>query len=436
MTTFNPRVYVGPPDSGDYFTGILPAEVPDFVQRISVDEGQDETRPFQRARSPRASVRLNLDGGSRPFEAGHLCVIQVETVDGIEEWFRGILTTPKYDNVRHGRTLATVNALHTMDRLRRNITVSIPQLNQDVATNLGMVFDAAGWPDTPIHRVISNSLDDVLSLWEVDNQPALRAAENLLNTAGPPARIIPQRNGGIVCVRSVGGIAGGSSFSSADIVDEYDFVYDDRSLINQVIIDGTAYVSTQSTSEEVREPGSTFGLLPGLLPANAPMVARRVFDTYERGLTFLTFNLIANDSRVYNRAKDLQLGSLVSLAADGNNYPGYVATLRWAWESTVARVRVGIVVKGNILSFSSVDPKAWLRSAFRPMHKTNGAAATPAGQLSTPTGLSLTESTGDITANWDAVADATGYVLEWREEGSGAAWQTVNVATPPHTFTP
>ena len=56
--------------------------------------------------------------------------------------------------------------------------------------------------------------------------------------------------------------------------------------------------------------------------------------------------------------------------------------------------------------------------------------------LERPTGLSLTEASGDITADWDDVADATGYVLEWREEGSGAAWQTANVSAPPHTFTP
>ena len=57
-------------------------------------------------------------------------------------------------------------------------------------------------------------------------------------------------------------------------------------------------------------------------------------------------------------------------------------------------------------------------------------------QLSAPSGLALTEAGGDITAAWNAVADATGYVLEWREEGSGDAWQTANVAAPPHTFTP
>ena len=60
----------------------------------------------------------------------------------------------------------------------------------------------------------------------------------------------------------------------------------------------------------------------------------------------------------------------------------------------------------------------------------------PETQLTMPAGLSLTEAGGDITAAWDAVTDATGYVLEWREEGSGAAWQTVAVSAPPHTFTP
>ena len=56
--------------------------------------------------------------------------------------------------------------------------------------------------------------------------------------------------------------------------------------------------------------------------------------------------------------------------------------------------------------------------------------------LDAPTGLALTTSGGDITATWDAVTDATGYTLEWREEGSGDAWQEVDVTTPPHTFTP
>ena len=56
--------------------------------------------------------------------------------------------------------------------------------------------------------------------------------------------------------------------------------------------------------------------------------------------------------------------------------------------------------------------------------------------LSTPTGLALTTADGDITATWDAVTEATGYILEWRVEGSDDVWDTVEVAAPPHTFTP
>ena len=64
------------------------------------------------------------------------------------------------------------------------------------------------------------------------------------------------------------------------------------------------------------------------------------------------------------------------------------------------------------------------------------SAGTGQPQLTRPTGLSLTDVGGDITADWNDVANATAYVLEWREEGSGDAWQTANVAAPPHTFTP
>ena len=60
----------------------------------------------------------------------------------------------------------------------------------------------------------------------------------------------------------------------------------------------------------------------------------------------------------------------------------------------------------------------------------------PPPQLARPTGLSLTEAGGDITANWNDVGNATRYVLEWREQGSGDAWQTAVVSSPPHTFTP
>ena len=75
-------------------------------------------------------------------------------------------------------------------------------------------------------------------------------------------------------------------------------------------------------------------------------------------------------------------------------------------------------------------------NATQRLHVVEDLGFVALAQLSAPTGLALTESGGDITATWDAVANATGYVLEWREEGSSGAWQTANVSSPPHTFTP
>ena len=75
-------------------------------------------------------------------------------------------------------------------------------------------------------------------------------------------------------------------------------------------------------------------------------------------------------------------------------------------------------------------------NATQLLHVVEDPGFVPLSQLSAPTGLALTESGGNITANWNTVTDATGYVLEWREQGSGDAWQEVDVTTPPHTFTP
>ena len=82
---------------------------------------------------------------------------------------------------------------------------------------------------------------------------------------------------------------------------------------------------------------------------------------------------------------------------------------------------------------TTIDP---VGNVAQRLHVVEDLSFVPLPQLSAPSGLALTEAGGDITAAWNAVTDATGYVLEWREEGSGDAWQTANVAAPPHTFTP
>ena len=108
-----------------------------------------------------------------------------------------------------------------------------------------------------------------------------------------------------------------------------------------------------------------------------------------------------------------------------------------------------IVADGGWRDVTVSIPNTYQQIRLRPELNTGGtesgqdialrsirSAGTGQPQLTRPTGLSLTEAGGDITADWNDVADATGYVLEWREEGSGDAWQDVDVTTPPHTFTP
>ena len=114
-----------------------------------------------------------------------------------------------------------------------------------------------------------------------------------------------------------------------------------------------------------------------------------------------------------------RLSDKVHLTADGPSMLG--ADL----DAFVEAIQTTIAPTGEITQ------TLWIESTGAPPEP-----PPPITQLSAPTGLALTTSGGDITADWDAVTDATGYVLEWREQGSGDAWQTANVSTPPHTFTP
>ena len=88
-------------------------------------------------------------------------------------------------------------------------------------------------------------------------------------------------------------------------------------------------------------------------------------------------------------------------------------------------------IQTNLAPTGEITQTLWIESTGAPPEP-----PPPITQLSAPTGLALTTSGGDITANWNAVTDATGYTVEWREQGSGDAWQTANVSAPPHTFTP
>ena len=434
MPLFHPRIYIGEADSGDYFTSVLPPEAPGRLQSLVIREGQEEVRPFLRPRPDSLTAHSLLQASGRPFEPGHLCIVQVETDTGIEPWFRGILTQPHYETPNYGRVATTIPALNTVDLLRRRQTI-LERMNISHEDAFGVLLDGVGWPTASTLRVIDNGFSDTLDTWAIDDEPTLDSIEDILTTAGPPARVIGLRNGGLLVVRDVGTVGGNANFTDVDIYRDIDFVFDDRSLINQVVIGDDTFDATGSPSDDVRR--SRLFVLPGLPTTGRAALAERIFDAYESGLTFVRFDLTITNPRVYDRARGLQIGGIVGVTAFGERRAGYVSSLEWRWQQTIARVRVGVVVKGNIIGIGSepVHVYSGFTIFWRPAED-EVITPTPASMLAAPMGLALTESGGDITAEWNAVTDATGYVLEWREEGSGAAWQTVDVTAPPHTFTP
>ena len=347
MPLFNPEVYIGAPDGGDYFTSVRPPAATGVLQELDIREGQDEDRPFQRSQPNRLTAKY-IVGDSRPYENGQLVIARVVQDDGTEDWFRGVMTSPDYDTPTTRRTVATINALGTFDRLRRDVAIA-SRVNTRHDTALGLVLDEAAWPTDGAFRVIDSALSDNLTTWEVPLQSALAAIEAILNTAGPPARILPLRNGGIQAIRDIGTVPGAHLFNGREIRGQHDLSDNDQNLINVVTLSGTEFTSSGTSSAQVRPLPSSYKVLPGLPTSSRAALAERIFDAYEFGLSYLTFGLTVINPRVYERARRLRLGAVIAVDTDGERLSGYIASLDWTWRRTVPRVRVGMVVKGNIV---------------------------------------------------------------------------------------
>ena len=82
MPLFHPRIYIGEAAGGDYFTSVLPPQATGRLQSLVIREGQEEVRPFLRTRPDSLTAHSLLQAGGRPFEPGHLCIVQVETDTG------------------------------------------------------------------------------------------------------------------------------------------------------------------------------------------------------------------------------------------------------------------------------------------------------------------------------------------------------------------
>ena len=507
---FHPLVYIGNADAGDYFTSTLPAALDGKIQRVSLDEGHLTSRPLEPP-SPSvamATTILNEQAAhDRTYRAGMLCMVRVRMSSDTEDWFRGITTTPRYELTRSGRTVMTIGAYHLTQLLAQVVDVA-PIDATNIGAALGEIFDAANWPDTAEHREITLSdWTASLSVWWVNQQPATKSIQSLMNSVGPPARVIPKRNGGVQLLERLQTTVD-LTVPARAIHQRPRYIEDEKSLINVVrvkhsaissddlagikelyeytgvhlgvnsgstgqitvprsalsqddaesyfarITDGAnvavdslnvsatsvivVFRSTNSfdgtvrefkiygrfevdiamlardnrlISEYVDDDSPTHELRPfehtvlfGISQATVDDIGARFLNHYKRGLRQVEFEINPNLHRATARRLTLGQSMAIPIADFNTTYTGYVERLRWLWEHNHALVNVVAAVTQHILA--------------------------------APSGLALTESAGDVTAVWDAVSNATGYVLEWREEGSGAAWQTANVSAPPHTFTP
>lgn len=442
MPLFLPEIYIGAPDSGDYFTPVRPAAAVGRLMAVDIREGQDESQPFQRSIPSQFQAGLVVRSDQRPYQPGQLVIARVAQDDTTEDWFRGIVTQPDYDTPRHGRTRVTVPALGTFDRLRRTINIGSVS-NRSYSAAMGDVLTAVAWPTAAEFRQIpAADFTETLSTWEVDNQEALPSMESILNTAGPPARMLPLRNGGLQVIRDIGTISGAHVFESSDIFNDYDLSFDDRSLINSVTLSGTEYTSSTSSSSEERALPRTFRVLDGLQAGNRAALAERIFDAYEFGLTYLTFTLTIIRPSVYDRARRLRLGAVIAVDLEGERRSGYIASLEWSWRQTMARVRVGMVVKGNIVGVRF--PPVFMYGGFKIMEGIHDTGYTPSGFMpptpnTSATGrptISGTAQVGEtLTAAQGNIADANGisgvfFAYQWRANNVDIAGETGSTYIP------
>ena len=341
---FRARVYAAASDS--YFSDVRPAALMGRVQRIRLTEGQDASRPFQRFRPSRLDVETIIsvtDASDRPYQAGYLVWLQVEVgTAAAATWFRGLMLTPDYRMQRQGRSLVRFSALDLSDALNEEITVS-NQSNETIATNFGLLLDGVGWPDDADWRDIDADLIEQLSSWEHASGKAIRSAQELVDTVGPPARMVIQRNGGMRVIKNVADMPE-ASFTDADVRDLPDLQQHEDSVINTVTIEGTTLGSLSSTVRNSRP--LEYDVLDGLAATERVNVIRRILRAYENGLTTLDLDFHADDDRNQATVAALEPGRVIELDSTflGGTFEGPVSGLLWRWEGTRAFVRANVEV--------------------------------------------------------------------------------------------
>ena len=335
-----PSIYVGVAPS--YFTDIRPDALMGRLQSVTLTEGVDANRPFQRFRNSRLDFEIIIsavDAGERPYQAGQLVWLEVAAGAGVAEvWFKGLLRDPDYDVRRSGRSSVRMTAIDVSDVFKETISVASQSANT-IAENIGLLLDGVGWPDDADWRDIDADLIEQLSTWEHTTGRAISGLQELADTTGPPARMVIKRNGGLQVLKDVSDTVE-YSFDDSDVRSRPVVRQHEDSVINTVTIEGTTLGSLSSTVRN-RRP-LEYDVLDGLASAERVNVIRRILRAYENGLTSLTQEMPADDDRNQADVLALRPGTVIEQDSDtlGQTYQGSISSLRWQWRRTRATVRV------------------------------------------------------------------------------------------------
>ena len=233
--------------------------------------------------------------------------------------------------------------LDLSDALNEEITVA-NQSSETIVHNFGLLLDGVGWPDDADWRDIDADLIEQLSAWEHSSGRAITSAQALVDTVGPPARMVIRRNGGMRVIKDVSDVIE-ASFTDADVRELPDLQQHEDSVINSVTIEGTTLGSIRSTVRNTRP--LEYMVLDGLAATERVNVIRRILRAYENGLTTLDLDFHADNDRNQASVSALEPGTVIELQSDflGQTYEGPVSGLRWRWEGTRAFVRANVEIQ-------------------------------------------------------------------------------------------
>ena len=201
-----------------------------------------------------------------------------------------------------------------------------------------------GWPDDADWRDIDADLIELLSNWEHPLGKAVASAQALVDSVGPPARMVIRRNGGMQFIKNVSDTVQ-ASFTDTDVREMPDLVQHEDSVINSVTVEGTTLGSLNSTVRNTKP--LDYRVLDGLAASERVNVIRRILRAYENGLTTIDLDFHADNDRNQASVAALEPGQVIELDSVflGQTYQGPVSGLRWRWEGVRAFVQTNMEIR-------------------------------------------------------------------------------------------